>query len=153
MTFNQLTWYDYPNTTTPITASQMNRIEQGIKDAESEFLLTPYLATQNLFTAGQRSYQVEANDGVVVFAEGQNFSIVPTANVTIGNPADIGTSTGQTGVLIINPTTFTVSWGSYWMFPSGTAPVLTGVCVIPYTVNTSASILCGNPLTGLATPV
>jgi hypothetical protein len=73
-----------------------------------------------------------------------NFTVSISGNRTIANPSNI--TAGQTGsIFIIQGTgSNTLSWGSYWDFPAGTAPTLStasgAVDRVDYIVRTSTSI-------------
>jgi len=103
------------------------------------------LSTSQEWTAPQRGPWTEQASGTFTFATAHNFRIIPTANVTIANPSDIGTALGQSGVIIVNAGTYTVSWGSYWKFNNGEVPTFTGWVSVPYIVDHSTSIVCGTP--------
>lgn len=73
-----------------------------------------------------------------------NFTVTISGNRTLANPSNI--TAGQTGsIFIIQGTgSNTLSWGSYWDFPGGSAPTLTttsgAVDRVDYVVRSSTSI-------------
>jgi len=73
-----------------------------------------------------------------------NFTVTISGNRTLANPSNI--TAGQTGSIFIVQGTGsnTLSWGSYWDFPAGTAPTLStasgAVDRVDYIVRTSTSI-------------
>lgn len=77
-------------------------------------------------------------------AESCNFTLTITGNRTLANPINI--TSGQTGSIFIiqGSGSNTLSWGSYWDFPGGTAPTLTtasgAVDRVDYIVRSSTSI-------------
>jgi len=79
------------------------------------------------------------------FAADCNFTVTLGGNRTIANPSNL--TAGQSGsIFLVQDATGsrTVSWGSYWDFPGGTAPTLStaanAVDRIDYVVRTSTSI-------------
>lgn len=89
------------------------------------------------------------------FATGNNFSISLVGNITLNNPT--GVTTGQSGIVIIQQDSVgsrTVGFGSFWKFPSATAPTLsTGanqIDCITYFVRTPTSIVA-NSILGIGT--
>lgn len=87
-------------------------------------------------------------DGATItpdFGANQNFTVTLGGNRTLANPSNM--VVGQTGSIFIvqdGTGSRTLSFGSYWDFPAGTAPTLTttaaGVDRIDYIVRTSSSI-------------
>ena len=87
-------------------------------------------------------------DGATItpdFDAGQNFSVTLAGNRTLANPTNI--DAGQTGSIFITQDgtgSRTLSFGSYWDFPGGTAPTLStaagAVDRIDYIVRTGTSI-------------
>jgi hypothetical protein len=73
-----------------------------------------------------------------------NFSHTTTENTTLANPSNI--VAGQSGIIVITQgaTARTMAFGSYWKFPSGTAPSLTttagAVDVLAYYVDSATRI-------------
>ncbi len=79
------------------------------------------------------------------FAADCNFTVTLGGNRTIANPSNL--TAGQSGsIFLVQDATGsrTVSWGSYWDFPGGTAPTLStaanAVDRVDYVVRTSTSI-------------
>jgi hypothetical protein len=87
-------------------------------------------------------------DGATItpdFDAGQNFSVTLAGNRTLANPTNI--DAGQTGSIFITQDgtgSRTLSFGSYWDFPGGTAPTLSTAAAsvdrIDYIVRTGTSI-------------
>ena len=87
-------------------------------------------------------------DGATItpdFDAGQNFSVTLAGNRTLANPTNI--DAGQTGSIFITQDgtgSRTLSFGSYWDFPGGTAPTLStaagAIDRIDYIVRTGTSI-------------
>lgn len=81
------------------------------------------------FTAAQRGTVSALTDGATItpdFATANNFSVTLGGNRTLANPSNI--TAGQSGVIIVTQDgtgSRTLSFGSYWKFPAGTAPTLT----------------------------
>ena len=80
-----------------------------------------------------------------------NFSMTLGANITLANPT--GLVAGQSGIIYLTQDgtgSRTVSYGTYWKFPNGVAPVLTttasAVDAIIYTVRSTTSITCNYAL-------
>jgi hypothetical protein len=100
------------------------------------------------FTAGQRAEITTLTDAATItpdFADSNNFTITLGGNRTIANPTNI--VAGQSGSIFIiqdNSGNRTASWGSYWDFIGGTAPVLStagdSIDRIDYICRTSTSI-------------
>lgn len=73
-----------------------------------------------------------------------NFSHTTTENTTLANPSNL--TAGQSGTIVITQgaTARTMAFGSYWKFPSGTAPSLTAsasaVDVLAYYVESATRI-------------
>ena len=108
----------------------------------------PLLSLAQSFTAAQRgsiSALTSASTVTPDFAVANNFSITLGHTVTLANPTNL--TAGQSGVIFITQdasTARTVSFGSYWDFPSGTAPTVTAtlsaVDALVYTVRSTTSI-------------
>ena len=87
--------------------------------------------TAGRFAKPQRSTIGAATDGATVtldFDAYQMYSLTLGGNRIIANPNNIASAIGQEIVLyLVQDATGTrvPTWGSYWKFPSGTAPVLT----------------------------
>lgn len=100
------------------------------------------------FTKAQRGTPValtSSSASIAVDASlGNNFTHTTTENTTLANPTNL--VAGQSGVIVITQgaTARTMAFGSYWKFPSGTAPSLTGtasaVDVIAYYVESGTRI-------------
>lgn len=100
------------------------------------------------FTAAQRGTITTLTSGATVtpdFAASNNYSLTLDQNLTIANPTNL--TAGQSGsIFLVQDGTGSrlASWGSYWDFAGGVAPVLTttaaGVDRIDYVVRSSTSI-------------
>jgi len=87
-------------------------------------------------------------DGATItpdFGANQNFTVTLGGNRTLANPSNM--VVGQTGSIFIvqdGTGSRTLSFGSYWDFPAGTAPTLTTTAAavdrIDYIVRTASSI-------------
>lgn len=80
------------------------------------------------------------------FSAGYNFATTLTGNMVLANPTNI--KVGQSGVIALTQDSTggrTVTYGNYWKFSYGTAPVLDTAAsrlnIITYTVLSSTSIL------------
>ena len=100
------------------------------------------------FTAAQRSTITTLTSGATVtpdFAASNNYTLTLGQNLTIANPTNL--TAGQSGSIFLvqdGTGSRTASWGSYWDFAGGTAPVLTttaaGIDRVDYIVRSSTSI-------------
>ena len=100
------------------------------------------------FTAAQRATITTLTSGATVtpdFAASNNYTLTLDQNLTIANPTNL--TAGQSGsIFLVQDSTGsrTASWGSYWDFAGGTAPVLTttaaGIDRVDYIVRSSTSI-------------
>jgi len=86
-------------------------------------------------------------DGATItpdFAANCNFTVTISGSRTVANPTNI--TAGQTGSIFIiqGSGSNTLSWGSYWDFPGGTAPTLStasgAIDRVDYVVRSSTSI-------------
>ena len=109
------------------------------------------LAGTNLaqsFSAAQRGSITALTDGATItpdFAAANNFSVTLGGNRTLANPSNL--TAGQSGSIVITQDATgsrTLAYGTYWKFPSGTAPTLTttasAVDVLVYYVESSTRI-------------
>lgn len=102
--------------------------------------------TAQTFTAAQRGTITTLTPGATVtpdFAASNNYSLTLGQVTTIANPTNL--VAGQSGsiFLVQGSTGYTASWGSYWDFASGTAPVLSGASKVDrldYIVRSTTSI-------------
>jgi len=104
--------------------------------------------TAQTFTAAQRGTITTLTSGATVtpdFAASNNYSLTLDQNLTIANPTNL--TAGQSGsIFLVQDGTGSRlgSWGSYWDFAGGVAPVLTttaaGVDRVDYVVRSSTSI-------------
>lgn len=100
------------------------------------------------FTKAQRGTVVALTDASSIATDlslGNNFSVTLGGNRTLANPTNI--TAGQSGVIVITQDgtgSRTLAYGSYFKFPSGTAPTLTttasAVDVLAYYVESSTRI-------------
>lgn len=87
------------------------------------------IAKAQTFTAAQRGTVSALSDGATItpdFATANNFSVTLGGNRTLANPTNL--TAGQSGAIAITQDgtgSRTLAFGSYWKFPSGTAPTLT----------------------------
>ena len=108
----------------------------------------PLLSLAQSFSAAQRgtiSTLTSASTVTPDFALANNFSITLGHTVTLANPTNL--TAGQSGVIFITQdasTARTMSFGSYWDFPGGTAPTVTStlsaVDALVYAVRSTTSI-------------
>lgn len=109
------------------------------------------LAGTNLaqsFSAAQRGSITALTDGATItpdFAAANNFSVTLGGNRTLANPSNL--TAGQSGSIVITQDATgsrTLAYGTYWKFPSGTAPTLTttasAVDVLVYYVESATRI-------------
>lgn len=104
--------------------------------------------TAQTFTAAQRGTITTLTSGATVtpdFAASNNYSLTLDQNLTIANPTNL--TAGQSGsIFLVQDGTGSrlASWGSYWDFAGGVAPVLTttasSIDRIDYVVRSSTSI-------------
>ena len=100
------------------------------------------------FTAAQRGTITTLTSGATVtpdFATSNNYSLTLDQNLTIANPTNL--TAGQSGsIFLVQDGTGSrvASWGSYWDFAGGVAPVLTttasSIDRVDYVVRSSTSI-------------
>jgi len=100
------------------------------------------------FTKAQRGTPVALTDGATItpdFSAGNYFSVTLGGNRALANPTN--QTAGQSGTIVITQDgtgSRTLSYGSYWKFPGGTAPTLTttasAVDVLVYYVESSTRI-------------
>ena len=101
------------------------------------------LSETQTFTKAQRGSSVTLTSGATItpdFAAGNNFDLALGVNATLANPTNI--VAGQSGAIVITNGAYTLAYGSYWKFPSGTAPTITqsAVSVIAYYVESATRI-------------
>lgn len=100
------------------------------------------------FTVAQRGAVSALTDGATItpnFALANNFSVTLGGNRTLANPTNL--TAGQSGAIVITQDgtgSRTLAYGSYFKFPTGTAPTLTttasAVDVLAYYVESSTRI-------------
>lgn len=100
------------------------------------------------FTKAQRGTPVALTDATSIATDlslGNNFSVTLGGNRTLANPTNI--VAGQSGIIVITQNgtgSNTLAYGSYFKFPSGSAPTLTttanAVDVLAYYVESSTRI-------------
>ena len=84
------------------------------------------------------------------FGSNNNFTVTISGNRTIANPTN--PKAGQSGVVFIQQGigSNTISWGTSWRFPSGSAPTLStaanSVDAIVFAVKNTTSIVCSTVL-------
>jgi len=83
------------------------------------------------FSAGQRGtvnalgvyHGLGGNTVSLTLTDANHYSLTSNANLTIANPS--GINAGQGGSIVFTSNgSYTVSWGSYWRFATGTAPTM-----------------------------
>lgn len=85
-------------------------------------------AVTNTYTGAQIGSIVTLTDAATIAMDASlsnNFQVTLAGNRTFGNPTNM--TPGQVGSIFINQDgtgSRTLSWSSYWLFPSGTAPTL-----------------------------
>jgi len=100
------------------------------------------------FSKAQRGAITALTDGATItpdFSLANNYSVTLGGNRTLANPTNL--TAGQSGVIVVTQDgtgSRTLAYGSYWKFPSGTAPTLTttanAVDVLAYYVESSTRI-------------
>lgn len=100
------------------------------------------------FTKAQRGAITALTDGATItpdFSAANNFSVTLGGNRTLANPSN--QTAGQSGAIVITQDgtgSRTLSFGSNWKFPNGTAPTLTTtankVDVLVYYVESASRI-------------
>lgn len=106
------------------------------------------LGVAQTFTAAQRGSITTLTSATTVtpdFAASNNFTLTLGHNITLANPSNL--TAGQSGaIFLVQDATGsrTASFGSYWDFPSGSAPTLTttasSVDLLVYVVRSTTSI-------------
>lgn len=104
--------------------------------------------TAQAFTAAQRGSITALTDGATItpnFALANNFSVTLAGNRTLANPSNL--VAGQSGVIVVTQDATgsrTLSYGTNWKFPGGTAPTLTtaanSVDILAYYVESATRI-------------
>ena len=85
-------------------------------------------AVTNTYTGAQIGSIVTLTDAATIAMDASlsnNFQVTLSGNRTFGNPTNM--TAGQVGSIFINQDGIgsrTLSWSSYWLFPSGNAPTL-----------------------------
>lgn len=100
------------------------------------------------YSKAQRGAVVALTDASSIATDlslGNNFSVTLGGNRTLANPTNL--TAGQAGIIVITQDgtgSRTLAYGSYWKFPTGTAPTLTttasAVDVLAYYVESSTRI-------------
>ena len=92
---------------------------------------TAHLDRNNNFTVAQRGtinalgvyHGLGGNTVSLTLTDANHYSLISNANLTIANPS--GINAGQGGSIVFTSNgSYTVSWGSYWRFATGTAPTM-----------------------------
>jgi hypothetical protein len=132
---------------TVAAAQQAMDVEVGV-DVQAYDVDTAKTDVTQTFTKAQRGGIVALTDGATItpdFSAGNNFSVTLGGNRTLANPTNI--AAGQSGAIVITQDgtgSRTLAYGSYFKFPSGSAPVLTttasAVDVLVYFVESSTRI-------------
>jgi len=95
--------------------------------------------TINTFTKAQRGAVVSADDGIFDYDLANFWSVIPTANVTLANPANI--TAGQGGEIFIDASTYTIAFGTFYKFAGGITPTLIDDCILAYYVKSTTEII------------
>ena len=132
---------------TVAAAQQAMDVEVGV-DVQAYDVDTAKTDVTQTFTKAQRGGIVALTDGATItpdFSAGNNFSVTLGGNRTLANPTNL--TAGQSGAIVITQDgtgSRTLAYGSYFKFPSGSAPVLTttasAVDVLVYFVESSTRI-------------
>lgn len=138
-------------TGTTTLATSLNTILKAVSGVVSNATAgTDYAGISNVqtFTAGQRGEVTALTSASTItpnLADSNNFSVTLDTNATLANPTNI--VAGQSGCLVITQDSTgsrTLAYGSYWKFPSATAPTLStaasAVDVLVYYVESSTRI-------------
>jgi len=106
------------------------------------------LAVAQTYTKAQRGSITTLTSATTVtpdFAASNNFTLTLGHNITLANPSNL--TAGQSGAIFLvqdGTGSRTASFGSYWDFPSGSAPTLTttasSVDLLVYVVRSTTSI-------------
>ena len=117
-------------------------------DVQAYSANTAFLNVVQAFSKAQRGTPVALTDGATItpdFSLGNNYSVTLGGNRTLANPTNL--VAGQSGVIVITQDATgsrTLAYGSYFKFPTGTAPTLTtaanSVDVLAYYVESSTRI-------------
>ena len=88
---------------------------------------TAHVDRNNNFTVAQRgtisALGVQTSTVSLTLTDANHYSLTTNGNITIANPT--GINSGQSGSITLTSNgSYTVSWGSYWRFASGTAPTM-----------------------------
>ena len=92
---------------------------------------TAHLDRNNNFTVAQRGtinslgvyHGLGGNTVSLTLTDANHYSLTTNANLTVSNPT--GINSGQSGsITFVSNGSYTVSWGSYWRFATGTAPTM-----------------------------
>jgi len=117
---------------TGISVSGTTVTNTGVTSVNGSTGAVSNVATTNsaqTFTAAQRGTVSALSDGATItpdFSAANNFSVTLAGNRTLANPTNI--TAGQSGAIVITQDATgsrTLSFGSNWKFPNGTAPTLT----------------------------
>ena len=132
--------------TAAVTDDSHNHVVSNIDGLQTTLDGKAALASAQTFTAAQRGTVSSLTSAATItpnFATANNFSVSLGTNTTIANPSNL--TAGQSGAIAITYSgAYTVAFGSYWKFASGTAPTATStsgkVDVLVYYVESSTRI-------------
>lgn len=130
---------------TPTGGIAATDVQAAIAEVDSE---AAKLAVAQSFTAAQRGAVSALTDASTItpdFSLANNFSVTLGGSRTLANPTNL--TAGQAGIIVITQDgtgSRTLAYGSYFKFPTGTAPTLTttasAVDVLAYYVESSTRI-------------
>ena len=132
-----------------------NSLERMRIDSSGNLNINTSGVTAKLYVNGNSASNIYAlTDGATItpdFSTGNNFSVTLAGNRTLANPTNM--TVGQSGIIYVSQDATgsrTLAYGTYWKFPSGTAPTLTTTAsatdALVYTVRTSTSITVASVL-------
>lgn len=144
--------------TLPTDAATLGQVETSLGDyiptsdigvtVQAYNANTAFTNVVQSFSKAQRGSVVALTSASTItpdFSLGNNFSVTLDTNATLANPTNL--TAGQSGAIAITQDSTgsrTLAYGSYWKFPSATAPTLTttasAVDVLVYYVESSTRI-------------
>lgn len=125
-------WASCPPYTYPLsngTTADANQVMSNFNTVMNCANGAPQLNAVNTWSAGQSSTPAPLTAGSTItpnFSSGNIFTVMLTGNATLANPSNL--VAGQCGQIFITQDSTgsrTLTYGSDWKFPGGTAPTLT----------------------------